>query len=857
MTGVALRHCGPRIAGCSLQTMPIHRGLAALGAVAMLVPALAAAQQPARRWERPGFDFSANGVWRQRARQVRQAREAALLRGDLATLNAPLRGAAFLNAAGGTPRPSPMAVSGTLYAPALLVVPKNLSAAGPFPAAQYDALLFGATPPAGRPYSLRTFYEQMSINLLSVRGQAVGWIVLDSNDTWYEGNCNGLCAGGTSGGHVPQLILEAVQKSDAAVDFGQFDNDGPDGIPNSPDDDGRVDLAILIQPEVGGECVNLVSAAATNLWSHRFSYSGWTGSTVATSDPRRDALGNPIAGQFIRVDDYTIQPGVGGANACTASDLMPIGTIAHETGHGFGLPDLYDVHPSDGDDSEGIGEWGLMSSGNYARPNSPAHMEGWSRLQLGWVNVRDVTTSGTYGLGAYTVSDSILRIVPTSANPRAEYFLVENRQAQEGDTALIGKGKGPGLLVYHLDGAKITSGSFSNSVNSGSIHGVWVLQADGLNQLRSSVPAVRNRGDAGDPFPGTAGSVALGYGTNPSIRLNDGAGTFPGFAIDSIRQVVTDGEMRLRVLFGALTVVRASDTSASIRFRGANTQVVRDLFGAGDTGTVDIDSAQLSDDGRTQFLFQSWSDGLPRTHLATFSPAGDSLIASLARRFRVNYLAVGGGTVGASGGVASGTFIADGDSVTLTAVSGPAQSFVGWTGDTVTASPVLLLRLGRPYSVVATFQAQLAVADTVLRVPVMGAPYADTIRMSGGSGTYVYTRVAGTVPPGLVLSNQGVLSGIPTHDSTYTFTVRAASAGQQLDLPLTMGVTAPALEAAAVVDQLLAGGAALTADERRYMDLQGNVNGGYDIGDVTAWFDGHPGLLSPDLLRRLARRAAR
>jgi len=814
------------------------RLLTAVASATLLLPAFAEAQQPARRWEPRGFEFSANGVWRRQARQVRAAREAALARGDLWSLNAPLQARALM-AAPGTPQRTTMAVTGTLREPVFLVVAKNLPSAGPFPASQYDALLFGTVPPAGRPFTVRTFYDQMSNGLLSVQGVVLGWTVLDSNDTWYEGGCNGLC--GTA--RIPQLMAEAVRKNDAAVDYGQFDNDGPDGIPNSGDDDGVVDLAVFIQPEVGGEC-----GGNNNIWSHRFSYSGWTGTTIATNDPS-----NRPGGGVIAVDDYTIQSGVGGSASCDASQIMPIGTIAHETGHGFDLPDLYDTNPGDIDDSEGIGEWGLMSSGNYARPFSPAHMEGWSRLQLGWVTARDLTTNGTYTLGGYTVGDTIFRVAPTVANPRNEYFLIENREPQLGDTALLAKrGSTGGLLIYHVDGQQIQVGSFSNTVNSGSIHGLWLLQADGLNQLRSSTAGFRNRGDAGDPYPGTAQNRSLSFSTNPDERLNAG-GAFSGFAIDSIRKLADSVTMSLRVRFGALTVVRAADSGASIRFRGFSTNVVRDLFADGDTATIDIDSAQVDNNGTTQFLFQSWSDGLPRVHQVTLSSAGGALIAALTRRFRAAYTAMGGGSILASGNMPSGTFLVEGDSVLLTTQSPPGTSFVGWTGDTVAAGATLLLRMTRPWSVVANFQAQLSAADTVLRPSVMGAPYADTLRMAGGSGTYAYTKVAGTLPPGLILTNVGIVSGIPAKDSTYTFTVRVASAGQQLDLPMAMTVIAPSLAPAAVVDQLLAGGSALSADEKRFMDLQGNANGNYDIGDVTAWFDDHPGLLTPAVLRRLAR----
>lgn len=45
-------------------------------------------------------------------------------------------------------------------------------------------------------------------------------------DTYYEAGCNGLCGGSKTG----QLILEALVGTDGAVDFGQYDNDGPDEI---------------------------------------------------------------------------------------------------------------------------------------------------------------------------------------------------------------------------------------------------------------------------------------------------------------------------------------------------------------------------------------------------------------------------------------------------------------------------------------------------------------------------------------------------------------------------------------------------------------------------------------------------
>jgi len=50
-----------------------------------------------------------------------------------------------------------------------------------------------------------------------------------------------------------------------------------------------------------------------------------------------------------------------------------------EFGHGLGLPDLYDTDDSNGD-SEGIGWWGLMGSGNWAGGRTSPY-QFWSMVQ--------------------------------------------------------------------------------------------------------------------------------------------------------------------------------------------------------------------------------------------------------------------------------------------------------------------------------------------------------------------------------------------------------------------------------------------------------------------------------------------
>ena len=668
-------------------------GAVALFLGALLAPGTLPAQnQPVHAWEPKGFDFSPDGVWRKKARQVIAARAAAMARADFLSLNRPLSLAA--------PAPSPLAVTGVLRIPVLLVRFKDTDTSALYTPGAYDSVLLATTPPTGRPYTVFTFYQEISRGLLQVQGVVIGWITLDSANAWYAGpgSCDGL---GTCG-HVAQLIREAVMYADSTqhLDWGQFDNDGPDGVPNSGDDDGEVDLVWLIHPTVGAECrVN------GDIWSHRYYYSAWTGAPLVTSAPAHN-------GGHIVVDNYTIQSGLGGVTGCDPSRIMAPGTIGHETGHGLFLPDLYDTS----EETEGIGEWGLMGSGNWSRPFSPSHMESFSLSRLGWVTVQPLTASGTYHLGPIESGDTTYLVRPTVPNPDGEYFLLENRQALGADTALIAKHGGGGLLIWHVDSAQFADNTLPyNTVNVGSVHGVALEQADGLGNLDCTYPSpCNNRGDAGDAYPGDSDRTAFGPRTNPAPKMNSGGG-FPGFALDSIRQVVPNGDMAFRLRFGALSTIRGSDTAVLVRVRGTPYHAYQDLLGDGDTVTVSVDSVQLSANGRASFLYRSWSDGGARTHVAAGSSAGVTITAQMAAAYLVRDSVAGPGGITTTVPVAAGgTFLAGGDTVALTAVPASGEAFVGWTGDTTASAARLVLHVVRPYSVTAVFAASNDVVNQLL-----------------------------------------------------------------------------------------------------------------------------------------------
>lgn len=515
---------------------------------------LAQSERPPR-WEVAGFDFRRDGGWRPRARRVAGQRAVLRRQGSMASLNAPL-------AAGQAP--SAAAVTGTMRVPALLFAYQETSPADMRDSAQYGQLLFSATPLGTNPYTLRTYYEQMSNDLFSMQGRVMGWVRLAGLENSYTGQ-PGSCGGGNCNGIWSSAAIaamhgglrEALAAVDGGIDFSEFDNDGPDLLPNSGDDDGYVDMIMFAHATEDGSC-----GGATNnhIWAHRF-FLGATQEYV-TDDARS-------GGGVIRVSDYFVQSALGGATSCAAGEIMAIGTAAHEFGHALGLPDLYDTEGP----TEGIGRWGLMGSGNFSRPPSPARMEAWSLSELGWVTLRLVNTAGTYVVGPAPTADTTFLVNVQGANPRGEYFLLENRQAALADTALIANAClvwfqappppscGGGLLIWHVDGAKVDAwhATGQNNLNAGAIHGVALEEADGARDLwcPGAIPLACNRGDAGDPYPGQTANGAFSFNTAPRATKN-ADGSFPGFVINSIRQVVPGGEMAFRIRFGPVNTFLAT-----------------------------------------------------------------------------------------------------------------------------------------------------------------------------------------------------------------------------------------------------------------------------------------------------------
>lgn len=347
-------------------------------------------------------------------------------------------------------------VSGTRLIPVLCVEFPNRGHI--FTTSQHRDTLFDPAGPRPNPplATLTQYYRDISQGKFTPNGEVFGWFSMPQNDTFYEddgmGHRNGLNQ------RMGDLLKSTFDQADTGIDFGRFDNDGPDGLPNSGDDDGIVDTVFLIHPEIGGEIGNGVNG---NIWSHSFQYSKYAahvGQAYTTNDTRHPSSKKNPGFPFVRIEDYTIQPGLSDKTSSSQAKIIEIGVFCHEFGHALGLPDLY-ARPGAGTNSEGIGHYCLMASGSYGaddmHPETPVHMSAWSKAALGWANIRPIVANGPIALTPVQESNTIYNFDVPGTGGR-EFFLVEYRAPlwnfNQATQRNWDSGFSPGgLAIWHVD----------------------------------------------------------------------------------------------------------------------------------------------------------------------------------------------------------------------------------------------------------------------------------------------------------------------------------------------------------------------------------------------------------------------
>jgi M6 family metalloprotease-like protein len=438
-----------------------------------------------------------------------------------------------------------------------------------YSASQFDSLFFDDNPSiATGPGSLSDYFEEASHGQFNFGGDVYGWYTGDNSKADYGNGTEG-----SSGPDAAELVEEAVQKADSDVDFSQYDNDGDDCV------------AVLVIHQGTGE---EESSNRIDIWSHRSSLAAKPNTS-------------PVEADGVTVNSYAIQP-----ETDTAGRQKAIGTVAHETLHLMGVADYYD--PNDGNGkSAGIGTWGLMGSGNFLgvsrSGDSPSHPTAYVKNLLGWVDApRDdgaiqIPADPESGLlPAISGVNRHYRIFTNDETTKAEqgtddgdeYFLLANRYKVGFDAGL----RGEGLLIWHVNESV---GGYPNGDETNKL--LDLEEADGPADLDGPNVSAgeRNRGDSGDPFPGSSSQTTFDDGTNPSANFNNGTAS----RID-IRNIGTE--------HGAVFFNDAKDRYGSEVAYAMPVHTSMGPVSVGDRGPVDIRTAYPSGD-RVEVLIDTPKPG--------------------------------------------------------------------------------------------------------------------------------------------------------------------------------------------------------------------------------------------------------
>lgn len=185
---------------------------------------------------------------------------------------------------------------------------------------------------------------------------------------------------------------------------------------------------------------------------------------------------------------------------------IPIGFYLHEGGHGYyNLPDLYADHYNG---RYGIAMWGIMGLGAWGVRHDistdelfrfPAHFEPYSKVQIGWVTPRVISTTTRHvQLKPIETNADIIRVPSGNASYYLEY---------RSDYGFSAGHLGHGLLLWKNH---------------------TLIQADGRDDLNHGTPQGRrplppileNFGDDSDPFPGSLG-VTTYSNTRDGVRFEN------------------------------------------------------------------------------------------------------------------------------------------------------------------------------------------------------------------------------------------------------------------------------------------------------------------------------------------------
>jgi len=386
-------------------------------------------------------------------------------------------------------------LQGKINVPVMLLNFSNTSTTAT--SSEFDQFLFSDSK------GLTAYYDEVSYGNLTIQGGNTGvinWVKLPQNHDFYgQNNSSGYDA------NIGVMIEDALDIADSNIDFSQYAD---------VNEDCTVDLISFVYQ---GNGEHQSAGESNDIWAHKYSLywletEGDGSGQYQTNDT---CLADPT--QKMIIDDYFVAP-----ELSEVGTRANVGTFAHEFGHVFGLPDLYDTNGSTSGQNAGAGDWSLMASGSKTGPTrdgeSPAHLSAWGKYTLGWISPLKINDLNDVDFTLAESSGKAEAILYENPSNPQEYFIIENRNKRGFDAY----SPGTGLAIWHIDddiAAPGSDGSTQSDVNavscdfgfhdcSVSHNGVALVSADYYYDLEHDY----NDGDIHDLFgqDGDGGSSEYG-----------------------------------------------------------------------------------------------------------------------------------------------------------------------------------------------------------------------------------------------------------------------------------------------------------------------------------------------------------
>ncbi|MCI1186954.1 putative Ig domain-containing protein [Hymenobacter sp. DH14] len=428
------------------------------------------------------------------------------------------------------------------------------------------------------------------------------------------------------------------------------------------------------------------------------------------------------------------------------------------------------------------------------------------------------TAGGSFSVGPVPFPDAVYQVYATAQNPNSSVsansptitFTVDTQVPMVSISSSAGtSGGSTGTTPIPF------SVTFSETVNGSFVQG-------DLSVTGGSIVAGSFSGSGAGPYTFSVTPSGIGSTVTVNVPANvaqDAAGNF---------NTAAPAAYTLRyapALTATVSTTSASPTSTSpIPFSVSFSQSVGTSFVATDVsvtgGAVTTGSFSGSGAGPYTFTVTPTTTGTVTVSLAAnvaqdAATTGNTASNSVSVQFQAPTITVApaslpGGTVGVA---YSATLTASGSSGTYTYnITGTLPSGLTLTGSTISGTPTASGSFSftvtatdnsaapGPYSgsrtyTVAITAPTITLAPTTLPNGTQGVAYSQALTASGGTGAYTYAITAGALPSGLTLTG-GTISGTPTVNGTFNFTVTATDAfGSTGSQAYTLVIAAPVVTA--------------------------------------------------------------